>query len=499
MAASLDFFINPQVKTTSMSKIQQITNKSKLTFKKLEATGKRTFSSISKKVKEARNNQEHYNKSLGGMKGALKGVLGMATAYMGVSQIISGVNLASEVDETNNKMEAVFQNMTGSVRGTMKDMSKELGIGQVTLGKDFANIGAIFKGLGFEGEGLTKNTENLLKAAYDTASFHNMDFQQSIGAIRGAMLGESEALKGATGIIVQDSNMAEYAGTLGMVWKDLNVASKAQLRFNYIMRQLKKQGAAGDLAKTKDSFENVKKTIGELTTDIKAGFFAALKNNMLPGLISVRDFLTQNKDAIIGFGQSLSNLSNGIASVFNTLKPALTDVWNVSKQIFGGISAFYKENEESFRAVFEGIVSFISITLQAVAKILKLVSPVIKAIAGPIVKILGILGKGVSGGQAMVNKENGPKQVSYGGSSYVPGMGNGPKQVSYGGSSYVPGMGSTVNNFNTQNSTQNSAPNVSFNFNNSVDSKEFERVMNKKVKEGMTEYNRQQLAAIGGA
>ena len=476
MAASLDFFINPQVKTSSMSKINQLTNKSKIIFSKVEKTGKKAFSTIIKKVKEARNNQNNYNNSLGHTKSAIKGIMGVATAYVGISTIISGVDLAAEVDETNNKMQAVFQNMTGGVKSTIKTMSKELGVGQVTLGKDFANMGAIFKGLGFEGEALTKNTTNLLKSAYDAASFHNLDFQQSINAIRGAMLGESEALKGATGIIVQESNMEEYAGTLGIVWKELNVSSKAQLRFNYIMSQLKKQGAVNDLKNTKDSFSNVQKTIKELTTDIKSGFFGALKDNMLPGLIKVRNFLTKNKEGLIGFGQSLSNVSNGIASVFNTLRPALNDIWTVSKQIFGGISVFYKENEESFKALFSGIVSFISLTMKAVAVILKIVSPVIKAIAGPIVKILGLLGRGISKGEeiSVDDKEN--KKISY-----------------------SPGYGSTINNFNTNNTDNKSNPqNISFSFNNNMDSKEFERIMNKKVQEGMTEYNRQQLAGMGG-
>ena len=325
--ASLDFFINPKVNTSSMSKINMITSVGRSKFKKLEYTGKRTFSSIIKKAKEAKRNQNNYNHSVSGTTSALRSVMGVVTAYAGLSTIISGVNLASEVDETNNKMEAVFQSMTGNIRATMGDMSKELGIGKVTLGKDFANIGAIFKGLGFEGSALTKNTSNLLKSAYDAASFHNLDFNRSIEAIRGAMLGESEALKGATGIIVQDSNMKEYASTLGIVWDNLNVSSKAQLRLNYILGQLKKQGAVGDLKKTQNSFENVKKAISETTLDIKAGFFKTLKNSLLPNLIQTRDFLNKNKDSIIAFGKEATST---FSSVMNAMTPLIdVFVWSV--------------------------------------------------------------------------------------------------------------------------------------------------------------------------
>ena len=314
MAGIMEFIIDPSVRTASIVGFNTLIDNSRRRLSILERAGSINYARLSNRVRELRNRQNELNGSVNAGSGIFGKLAGMAAAYMGVHTVISGIELASDVAENANKLDAVFQGMASNAKKSMADISKELNMGEVTLSRDFANVGAVMKGLGFNDTTALKNTENMLKAAYDAASFHNLSFEQSIGAIRGAMLGESEALKGATGIIVQDATMSEYASQLGYTWKNLDNANRAQLRLNYTMEQLKKQGAVGDLKKTGDGFANVGRTISEVTTDIKAKFFSSFMETVLPGMIAVRDFMVNNKDKIAGYGSAFADTFMGIAS-----------------------------------------------------------------------------------------------------------------------------------------------------------------------------------------
>ena len=314
MAGIMEFIIDPSVRTASIVGFNNLIDNSRRRLSILERAGSINYARLSNRARELRNRQNELNGSVNAGSGIFGKLAGMAAAYMGVHTVISGIELASDVAENANKLDAVFQGMASNAKKSMADISKELNMGEVTLSRDFANVGAVMKGLGFNDTTALKNTENMLKAAYDAASFHNLSFEQSIGAIRGAMLGEAEALKGATGIIVQDATMSEYASQLGYTWKNLDNANRAQLRLNYTMEQLKKQGAVGDLKKTGNGFANVGRTISEVTTDIKAKFFSSFMETVLPGMIAVRDFMVNNKDKIAGYGSAFADTFMGIAS-----------------------------------------------------------------------------------------------------------------------------------------------------------------------------------------
>lgn len=350
--SALNFIINPKVPRGAMASVNKIVSSTKRGFKGLEKGGTKAYTQIHRKTKNVLKRQRRLNDSVNKGSGLFRKLATGVAAYFGARTVFSGIDLASEVAENNNKLDAVFRSTSGAVRDTMGVMSKDLKMGEVQLQRDFANVGAVLGGLGFSGDKLVKNTENILKAGYDAASFHNLSFERSIGAIQKAMLGESEALKQATGIIVQDQTMSEYSDQLGIVWKDLKNAEKAQLRLNYIMGQMKKQGAVGDLLKTQDQFENTKKSILSTAETIKANFFTALQEQLLPGLIKTRDYLIENKDQIAAYGEALGGAVKFIskhrkalgvlAGVFATYKAIMStalvvqktkDIWTATKSI----------------------------------------------------------------------------------------------------------------------------------------------------------------------
>lgn len=308
----MQFIVDPVFRQQSMQQFNNRLTASRTRLTELETRGSRVYNVLERRTQRLARRQGELNSQLQGGSGLFGKLAGAAAAYLSARTIMSGIDLASDMAENSNKLDAVFGGMSKNVRKSMKNISDDLKVGEVTLAKDFANIGAIMKGIGFDESTTLTNTEGILKAAYDAASFHNLTFEDSINAIRGAMLGESEALKAATGIIVQDATMMEYSKNLKIVWKDLNNSEKAQLRLNYTMEQLKKQGAVGDLKKTADGFANVRRTIVETATDIKAKFFTVFLDMLLPNMIKLRDYLINNKDAIAGMGATFANTINVI-------------------------------------------------------------------------------------------------------------------------------------------------------------------------------------------
>ncbi len=339
--AGMEYEIRPRVVESGLNSVNRVINTARIRFDALETRGSGTYRALDRRASKLATRQRELNNELNKSPNILRKIVSIGAGYLGLRSIFSGLDLSSDVAENNSKLNAVFGDSTKIVRSTIAGMEDSLNLGRVTLQKDFANMGAIFSGLGFSGQSLVKNTENSLKAAYDAASFHNLTFERSINAIRGAVLGESEALKAATGIIVQDTTMSEYADQLGYVWKNLNNAQKAQLRLNYIFEQLQKQGAVNDLKRTADGYANVSRAIKETTTDIRAGFFTALKDELLPTLITTRDYLSANKDTIAAYGSILGK-SVGFVLEHKTAIGVLAGAYLTYKAVIGGAFAIQR-------------------------------------------------------------------------------------------------------------------------------------------------------------
>lgn len=245
-------------------------------------------------------------KSIGKMGGAFKKVAVAAAAWFTTDKIFKGIDLASDFTENRNKLEAVFQGQMKDTDAFISDMAATLRLGKTQMEQEMADMGAVLKGQGFDGKGLQKNTQNMVAAAKDVASFYNVDLESAIGKLRSGITGETEPLK-ALGINIADTEMEAYAQKLGYTWKEMDNTSKAQLRMNAILEKLKLAGAAGDAKKTNKEFAGTKRSVESLSKEIYGNFFMKLKDAVLPALNKMANFLAENKNKIVGFGDSLGN------------------------------------------------------------------------------------------------------------------------------------------------------------------------------------------------
>ena len=116
-----------------------------------------------------------------------------------------------------------------------------------------SDTGDLLTGFGFTQEEALKLSTEVNKLAVDLASFTNFSggAEGASLALTKALLGERESIK-SLGIAITEADLKQYAKDQGLVFKELDRVSKAQLTFQLAMEQSK--NAVGDFARTSDSF-----------------------------------------------------------------------------------------------------------------------------------------------------------------------------------------------------------------------------------------------------
>ena len=228
-------------------------------------------------------------------------VQGLAAVYAGSKLVGSVLNFgkaclsaSSDMTELQNVTDQVFGQMADDVQQFAEKSGAEMGRSIYAMKKYVSDMGAVIKGLGgFDTSKIKEMSENLASLAVDIGSFKNIDDEQAFNALRGGIVGETEALK-TLGIVINDTVMAEYARNKGIKekWVNLDVSTKAELRYQALLE--KTSFMQGDAARTIDSYANQLKvfeanmnnlttTIGNKFTNATAGALSGI-NSLLSGL-----------------------------------------------------------------------------------------------------------------------------------------------------------------------------------------------------------------------
>ena len=266
-------------------------------------------------------------------------VQGLAKLYAGsklVGYIIgfgkACLSASSDMTELQNVTDQVFGQMADDVQQFAEKSGAEMGRSIYAMKKYVSDMGAVIKGLGgFDTSKIKEMSENLASLAVDIGSFKNIDDEQAFNALRGGIVGETEALK-TLGIVINDTVMAEYARNKGIKekWVNLDASTKAELRYQALLE--KTSFMQGDAARTIDSYANQLKvfeanmnnlttTIGNKFTNATAGALSGI-NNLLSGL---NDLLNQKgvDDYWSQFIDESEHARNMVEEYINLSKKAL--------------------------------------------------------------------------------------------------------------------------------------------------------------------------------
>lgn len=275
-----------------------------------------------KKLQDNFANGSDGAKKLSDSLGMIKKV-GVATAVLYVGNKIKdlgkfAIESASKMDELANVTQQVFESSTKEIEQWARTIDKEVGRSIYQM-QNFASVyGSMFKGAGFDTSFFKQISKDLATFTADFSSFFNVTDDEAFTAIKGALTGETEALK-RYGLILNDTTMAEYALSKGIKekWQELDTATKMQLRYNKLMEMT--TYIQGDASRTIDGYANSLKKAEGLIDNIATAIghkllpFATNVVHMFNGIAEAVDNMLSKKsstDYLFDFAMEKQNLSD---------------------------------------------------------------------------------------------------------------------------------------------------------------------------------------------
>ncbi|MDD3021456.1 MAG: hypothetical protein PHX61_10855 [Alphaproteobacteria bacterium] len=216
---------------------------------------------------------------LSSMFGQLGKVIGVAFAVKQLARFTSScLELGSNLSEVQNVVDVTFGSMADHVNEFATSAMEAYGLSETVAKKYTGTFGAMAKSFGFTTEQAVGMSETLTGLAGDVASFYNISTDEAYTKLKSVFTGETESLK-ELGVVMTQSALDAYAlaNGYGKTTKSMSEAEKVALRYAFVQSKL--NAAAGDFARTSDSWAN--------QTRVLALRFDALKASIGQGLINV--------------------------------------------------------------------------------------------------------------------------------------------------------------------------------------------------------------------
>lgn len=282
-------------------------------------------------------------KSLKSMASKVLGAVGITLSVAGIKSAIDGcVEVASSIEEMQNKFDVVFGDMRNEVDKWAQEYSDAIGRNKNDIKTYLADQQNLLVGFGMTRQAGAEMAEQMTSLALDLASFGNMDETASVNAMTKAVMGESEAAK-TLGAVLNDSTRAQAMAMLGLkgTYDKLDQLTKMQVNYQAILQQ--SPDAIGDCQRSLDSYESTKKRYIAKLKEIKTivgQFFLPTYQKILSigakGLTMIRDWLQKLTDLTDKLGGSQRVLSV-LAAAFTAMLVAMN-----LKKIGAAITGFTK-------------------------------------------------------------------------------------------------------------------------------------------------------------
>ena len=290
-------------------------------------------------------------KSLKSMASKVLGAVGITLSVAGIKSAIDGcVEVASSIEEMQNKFDVVFGDMRDEVDKWAQEYSDAIGRNKNDIKTYLADQQNLLVGFGMTRQAGAEMAEQMTSLALDLASFGNMDETASVNAMTKAVMGESEAAK-TLGAVLNDSTRAQAMATLGLkgTYDKLDQLTKMQVNYQAILQQ--SPDAIGDCQRSLDSYESTKKRYIAKLKEIKTivgQFFLPTYQKILSigakGLTMIRDWLqklTDLTDKLGGSQRVLSVLAAAftamlVAMNLKKIGPAINGFTNLARAIGHG-------------------------------------------------------------------------------------------------------------------------------------------------------------------
>lgn len=280
--------------------------------------------------------------------GLLSKVFIGAFAAIGASSLVSSaigwfqetVDAASDLFETQNKVNEVFGDGTAMVIDYARTAASELGQSQQTFLDGASTFGIFGQSAGLAGDELSSFSIDMVGLATDLASFNNTSPEDAIQAIGAALRGESEPIR-RYGVLLDDATLKAQAFTLGIY--EGTGALTPQQRVLAAHAEILKQTSTqqGDFGRTSGGLanqqriltaemENVKVEIGNALLPVMTELFGVFADVGVPILQDLAEWFSSNGDAVrtmvLGIVSGLLAMADGFFA-FGAFQSEMTSQW----------------------------------------------------------------------------------------------------------------------------------------------------------------------------
>lgn len=290
---------------------------------------------IEKQSKKTEKSLDQLGSSFGKIGALVAGVLS-------AKKIKEGIDLASDFDESREKLEAVFGAQINDVDNFIGNMSDSLRLGRRQLETEMADVGGVLSGMGFEEKDLVLGTELVVELSKDIASFNNTDFETAQKNILSGLTGQALPLKNM-GILIQDQDMEEFVKKIdpNLKWESMDNGAKAYARLIAVREKMKDQGSIGYMEKEKNNFSSLQKQVESLTKTMTGDFFIGIKDALQPSLLKTAEFLNKNKDKMKELGASVGEVVGKILDIVGAISDFVMENQSLVKSVGIAIGVMY--------------------------------------------------------------------------------------------------------------------------------------------------------------
>lgn len=235
------------------------------------------------------------------------------------------VSAASNLEEAQNKVQAVFGDSADEIQRWAEGTAKSLGISERAALEATGTYGNLFQAFGISAGAAQEMSISLVKLAADMASFNNVPIDDALLALRSGLSGETEPLK-RFGVALSDVRLREEAVRLGLLKtaRDaMPLAVKTQAAYSLILRDTAIQ--QGDVARTSGGlafqmksaqaqFEDLRAELGQSLIPVFNALFSVLNKSIIPALSMFAEIIGQQ-----GLGAGLNFLAGSILRGISSL------------------------------------------------------------------------------------------------------------------------------------------------------------------------------------
>lgn len=232
-----------------------------------------------------------------------KAVTAIATSAAIASFGKQAIDLASDLQEVQNVVDTAFGDMSSQVDAWAKTTVSRFGVSELAAKQSASTYMAMSKGMGLVGQQAADMAMLAAERTGDIASFYNMSQQEADTLMKSIWSGETESLK-RIGVVMTQTNLNAFAMAkgIGKTVDQMTQAEQVQLRYMYVMEQTSL--AAGDFAKTSDSWANQTRVLSERWKE----FMSIIGQNLIRVLTPAVRFLNNCLDSLIVIADYVSSV-----------------------------------------------------------------------------------------------------------------------------------------------------------------------------------------------